>query len=157
MSLSKELYRCALTFIKRNKLEEGLKYLELSAQKNNPEAQKFLGDYYYINREYEKAFINYKDSIENGGTEGTYNLANCYMKGIGTKRDESKALFFYKKASEKDINAKYCLSICYLQGYGIKKLDNLENSKKEGIKLLKECVKEKHKKSIKKMTELKLR
>lgn len=157
MSLGKELYFCALKLIKSNNLEEGLKFLELSAKKNEPEAQKFLGDYYYINRDYQRAFINYKNSVENGGVDGTYNLANCYMKGIGTERDETKALFFYKRASEKDINAKYCLSICYIQGYGIKKSDNREYKKKEGIKLLRECAKEKHKKSIKKMVELRLR
>ena len=157
MSLNKEIYYCALKLIKNNNLEEGLKFLKLSAQKNYPEAQKFLGDYYYINREYKKAFINYKNSVENGGIEGTYNLADCYMKGIGTERDETKAVFFYKKASEKDINAKYCLSICYLQGWGIKKSENKVNIKKEGIKLLKECAKEKHQKSIRKIVELKLK
>ena len=46
-------------------------------------------------------------------------LADCYLKGTGTKKDRHAAFYCYKAASDSgDKNALYPLGLCYAMGIG---------------------------------------
>jgi len=49
-----------------------------------------------------------------------YNLAICYLNGIGVSLDSSKAIQYYHSAADKGyVMAQYNLAICYEIGKGV--------------------------------------
>lgn len=54
----------------------------------------------YKGKDYKKAFKNYKKSAELGYNKGCYELAECYIGGIGTDTDYHKAIEWYRKAAD---------------------------------------------------------
>lgn len=54
----------------------------------------------YKGKDYKKAFKYYKKSAELGYNKGCYELAECYIGGIGTDTDYHKAIEWYRKAAD---------------------------------------------------------
>lgn len=98
-------------------IENALKYLTLSAEKDCSISQVALGDYYkYTIKDYEKAIHWYnKASIQNIAS-ADFHLGDIYFQqGIYTK-----AITHLLKAAEKNIPyAFYYLGICYCNGNGL--------------------------------------
>jgi len=65
---------------------------------------------------YLKAYQNQKDNCPS-----IFNLAQCYDKGEGVKRDEAKAIALYKEGSSYDADCIVALAVCYEEGRGVEK------------------------------------
>ena len=92
---------------------------QLLARIGNARAQNALGDYYYDQKQYKKAFSWYKKSAEQGFAQAQYNLAWCYEAGEGVKKNETKAFEWYQKSADQGFaKAQHNLGICYYNGIG---------------------------------------
>ena len=68
----------------------------------------------------EEAFELYKKSAEAGYMQATVNLGNCYLQGIGTKRNQQEAFkCFSDAANNGNAYGQFCLGMCYRNGNGI--------------------------------------
>ena len=89
-----------------------------------------------IPQDHSRAFFLYANAAKQNHALSSYKLACCYEEGRGTKRDHSKALRFYKKASALgEPKAMHRLGLALLQG----ELGCPEDQK-EGITWLKQAV-----------------
>lgn len=69
----------------------------------------------------ERAFRAYAIAAAMGHKGAPIKLADCYLKGVGTKSDRHSAFYWYKTASELgDKAALYPLGLCYAMGIGTK-------------------------------------
>lgn len=69
----------------------------------------------------ERAFRAYAIAAAMGHKKAPLKLADCYLKGVGVKRDRRSAFYWYKTASElEDKAAFYPLGLCYAMGIGTK-------------------------------------
>jgi len=69
-----------------------------------------------------KTFECYKKAAEQGRAVAQYNLAICYVNGIGIEKDEKQAVEWYKKAAAQGYAKAQCnLGVCYEKGTGIEK------------------------------------
>ena len=67
----------------------------------------------------------YTESAEQGNAKAQEQLGFMYLKGIGVKKDATKAVKLFAAASEKDdAKAQYFLGQAYLHGDGIEKNEN---------------------------------
>ena len=83
------------------------------------------GDNYYKNRDYEKSFKCFK-RIAKCDTYAQYNLGFFYGTGLGVKKNDKKAYFYFKQAAEKGHNlAQYSLATLYAKGKGTLKNNEL--------------------------------
>ena len=68
----------------------------------------------------EEAFRLYAISCAMGHMPATFKLAECYLAGIGTKKNRHGAFFWYKKALEMgEDKALIPLALCYVNGVGV--------------------------------------
>lgn len=120
---------------------EAVKWLKKLATRPHvsfPEAQFLLADFYGrgvhgLKVEHSKAFGLYLQASKLNHPGATYRVAVCYEMGAGVKKDEARALQFYRKASasgEPLAMHKYALMLLYGQ-LGCKQ------SVKEGVSWLK--------------------
>ncbi|KAI9016493.1 hypothetical protein CLU79DRAFT_762862 [Phycomyces nitens] len=66
---------------------------------------------------HERAFLWYIQASKQSHAEATYRVGVCYELGIGTRRDEARAMAFYRKAAVmSNIRSMYKLGIILLQG-----------------------------------------
>ena len=78
----------------------------------------------------EMLFNNYKKKVQKGGNyknivEIQYELANCYMNGIGVQINHKEALYYLKLSAEKGhMKSQYYLSNYYEEGKYIEKNTN---------------------------------
>jgi TPR repeat protein len=71
--------------------------------KNNDSFDKTLdkkSSLYCTNKNKSKTFMKYKEEAESGDENSLYKLAKCYNFGIGTNKNEEKAIECYKKLSK---------------------------------------------------------
>jgi TPR repeat protein len=48
-----------------------------------------------------------------------YNLAGCYLQGLGTPKSDTQALYWLKLSAAEDVKeAQYLLGCCYEKGIG---------------------------------------
>ena len=55
---------------------------------------------YFLNKEYDKALPILKKEAKNGSKQAMYKLGFMYEKGLGTKVDHKKSLYWYKQMSK---------------------------------------------------------
>ena len=82
---------------------EGIKWLEKAAQKDNKYALSTLGDYYYKQETYDKAFTYYKRVADLGHENKLlyHRLGAIYREGLGgVTKDEISAIAWLVKAYE---------------------------------------------------------
>lgn len=105
-------------------LEKAFQYYKKAAELRNDEAKAKVGLCYLngegVEQNDAQAFFWFSRS--NDRYYGHYNLAQCYLKGIGTKKDLNKAVIYLEKAvAEKCIDltsARKQLADLYRKGYG---------------------------------------
>lgn len=97
---------------------------KVSASKNIPFAQAFLGNYYYngigVVKDKKKALDWYTKSANQGFPPAQYDLAKMYERGEGTEIDINKSMYWLNKAVEKDYPpAQSWLASNYVNGTGV--------------------------------------
>ncbi|GBB89241.1 hypothetical protein RclHR1_15920003 [Rhizophagus clarus] len=86
-----------------------------NAEKGDAASQHFIGNYYYVNRDYNKAIEWYSKSSSGGNIKATYMLGNCYYDN-----DKKKAFELYLKSAKGGYNiASFMVGNCYHYGNGI--------------------------------------
>ena len=107
--------------IERNE-EDGLKWMEASAQGEFLKAQKDLGYYWRDKEEYQKAFTYFQSAAENGDAEAQNELGVMYSRGQGTEKDDAKAVELYQKSAEQGYAiAQSNMGFRYKNGNGVQK------------------------------------
>ncbi|PWN91210.1 HCP-like protein [Acaromyces ingoldii] len=121
-------------------VREAIGLLKKIAERGHPDAQYFLADCYANGigtpkgkQDFDRAYPLFVLAAKHGHPDAAYRAATCYEKGWGCRKDSSKALQFYRKASSQSHpGAQYRLATAELNGeLGLKK------SAREGVKWLK--------------------
>ena len=114
-------------------LAEAIKWYKIAVNQGNSEAQKNLGDCYFlgkgVEKDYEKAADLYLDAFNNNNYKAKDRLGTCcyllgehYYKGQHVKKDYYKAVIWYQKAAEKGVSkCQWKLGYCYYKGHGVEK------------------------------------
>jgi TPR repeat protein len=100
--------------------DQGVAALMKRAQKADPAAYLELADYYYNSIDGRThAFEWYQRAAECGIPRALLRCGDCLMAGLGTEKNELKAVEAYKKAAGKnDTEAQYRMGECCLNGTG---------------------------------------
>src|SRR5579864_2126607 len=70
-----------------------------------------------INKDYPKAISIYESLANNGDKIANYQLGYFYLNGLGVQKDPQRALTYFSKASELQLNdADFALGILYYYG-----------------------------------------
>lgn len=125
--------------LKNVSLEERFEWIQV-ATKHSPDNSYFhnlLGICYEQGlgciQDFVLAFKEYWTASEHDDGYALNKLGECYLVGQGTDTNEEKAFECFKKASEKNSDAKFNLGRCYLWGWGVDK------NEKQGFSYLKEA------------------
>lgn len=116
---------------------KAMQWILKSALSGYKEAQEKMGDIYYDNKQYEKAVLWYTKAAKQKSRNSEYRLGFCYFFGDGVKADTAKAVKLWESSMQADTikyhdgryllvritnpGAMYNLSLCYENGWGVKK------------------------------------
>lgn len=108
---------------KESLLDEGFKWLKKLSMTGYPEAQFYLANCYASDRAHDKAFPLYVLASKHSHIPACYEAATCYENGRGTKKDNPRAVQFYRKAASSGHKAAmYRMGTALLYGQlGLKK------------------------------------
>lgn len=103
---------------------ESVRWLRLSADNGNSEAQNNLGVAYYrgreVARDYKQAIRLFRLSAEQGNPKAQFNLAWSYIVANGITQDYSEAAKWYLKSAEQGFApAQIETGDCYALGQGV--------------------------------------
>ncbi|MDR0218179.1 MAG: sel1 repeat family protein [Enterobacteriaceae bacterium] len=89
---------------------EGLKWIEKSANNGNAIAQNNLGTLYLngtypLKKDLKKSFEWFRKSAEQGVAEAQYNLASSYHNAKGVEKNDEDAFYWYQKAADQNNTA----------------------------------------------------
>jgi TPR repeat protein len=74
----------------------------------------------FKNKDYEKAFREWKAAAEAGQAEAQFDLGVLYAKGLGVLRDLTVAVDWYRKAAQQgNAEAQFALGQMYARGWGV--------------------------------------
>ncbi len=80
------------------------------------------GQAYYDKGNYSMAFISFENAAELGHGPAMVELGMCYLQGMGTAKNEEKAVKYFRAAIKaNESNGKLDLGYCYEYGLGVKK------------------------------------
>ena len=101
--------------------EESDKWLRISANNGNPQAQCMVGDAYYYGMgvpiNLKESAIWYLKAAEQGYPDGQFKIALAYLEGEGVSQDNTQGLYWLRKAADNDHpDAQDALAIIY--GFG---------------------------------------
>ncbi|EXX57741.1 uncharacterized protein OCT59_028835 [Rhizophagus irregularis] len=97
--------------------QNNYKFYIKSAENGDSASQYYIGNWYYIKKDYNKAIEWYLKSSEGGNIKAMYILGCCYEYEYGVMKDEKKAFELYLKSAEGGY--KHALSElggCYYHG-----------------------------------------
>jgi TPR repeat protein len=122
--------------------QEALDYYEYSAKSDDGTASILLAQLHYFGTEgsepdYEKARINFENSIANGHESSYAFLGQIYYRGEGVPIDYEKAYEYFTKAAERNVpSALNGLGLMYWNGQIVEKdLDMAESYFKQAADL----------------------
>lgn len=118
-----ELEKCIEMYRNKN-FEESAECLRALAQQGNPEAQAWLGLYYYegkgVKQNFEQSVFWFGKAAQKGHINSQISLGNIYRDGKGVKQSFEEAARWYRKASDQgSARAQSELGIFYLLGNGV--------------------------------------
>jgi len=121
--LSNQLFKYASALIKQNKVEEGIKQLEMAAHRHHPTALYELASYYELGlgvaKDTRKAITYYQEAIEAGSSDARFNLALLLVKSKTNSNNLAEARSLMTTlAKQGDIEAQYSLSLMYKDALG---------------------------------------
>ncbi|KAI7903081.1 uncharacterized protein BX663DRAFT_569157 [Cokeromyces recurvatus] len=117
---------------------EAKRLLKQIAMRRHSESQYYLANMYAsgilkATNSHEKAFAFFVQSAKRKHPDAVYRTAKCYEEGLGTKKDKSKAVQYYRKAAALNHpGAMYRLGLAEMKGEL-----NLTRSTRNGHKWLK--------------------
>lgn len=106
---------------------EGVKYLQMSAEKGYYQAQySYAFCFAYgqgTKQDYDQAVAWFTKAADNGCAEAMYELGNSYFKcALGLPQDYGKAVEWYKKGAQANSSNSFVnLGYCYEKGLGVEK------------------------------------
>ena len=81
-----------------------LKYFNIPAKQNNPDAEFMLGTLYFdgicVSKNLEKAVSYFEKASTHNHAKGSLHLARCYEQGLGVSENREKAILLYKQAAK---------------------------------------------------------
>lgn len=83
-------------------LDEGYRYMKKLAHSGHADAAYYMAKAFLDDGDCDRAFPYLELAAKHGNVRGTLSLAQAYELGLGTKRDKSRAMQFYKKAASLD-------------------------------------------------------
>ena len=95
-------------------VNEAIRILNKAIELGDTDAYGILGCIYedeagiYGKKDQKKAFECYYKGAQHGVTRCEYNLGFCYEEGLGIPHNAKKALFWYKKAADKNYTGAKC-------------------------------------------------
>ncbi len=118
-----ELYKIGMNYYDKEKYENAVLYLGISAKLGNLDAQSQLAICFYygegIEQDYKKAVFWLEKAASRGNARAMRNLAICYMNGKGVNTDYTQSFYWCKKAAMKeDAEAQFLLAQHYSGGFG---------------------------------------
>lgn len=97
---------------------EGLKWLELAAQRGDAEAVTILA-WYHQERDEAKAFYWWNRAADLGAKDAQWQMVRRFRSGLGTRASESDAFRWCRKLAEGgDVRAMREVGHCYEEGKG---------------------------------------
>lgn len=112
-----------------------------AAEMGQPEAQCFLGEWYYYGErelvvDLGETYKWWRKAAERGYYQAQYMIGDCYDFGRGCEENKKEAVKWFKRSASKDyIPAVYALGLCYHYGNGVRK------NKKEALKYFRRAAK----------------
>src|SRR3954452_19040022 len=74
----------------------------------------------FKNREYERAYREWKASADAGQAEAEFDLGLLYAQGLGVRRDLTEAARWYRRSAEQgNAQAEFALGQMYSRGWGV--------------------------------------
>lgn len=90
------------------------------AEQGDPLAQLGLGNHYYRNKQYDKAYAWFRRAATQGYAPAEWRLGALYQDGYGVSQSYKKAAKWYRSAaSHGSHEAEFWLSILYISGKGV--------------------------------------
>ncbi|CAG8734084.1 5485_t:CDS:1, partial [Dentiscutata heterogama] len=103
-------------------MKKAIKWYNKAIDNGCAAAERILGDYYFRNQSYSKAFKLLQSATDKGNIMAMYNLGLCYKKGRGTGENMEKGFEYLKQAAEMGVpNSLRELANCYEYGEGTAK------------------------------------
>jgi TPR repeat protein len=73
----------------------------------------------FKNKDYQKAYREWKAAADEGKAEAQFDLGVLYAQGLGVRRDLTEAAFWYRKSAEQgNAEAEFALGQMYSRGWG---------------------------------------
>ena len=121
--------------------EDFLSAYRKAAEMGQPEAQCFLGEWYYYGEkeiffDFCETYKWWRKTTERGYYQAQYNIGNCHDFDRSVEDDDKEAVKWFKRSASKGfIPAFFALGLCYYGGSCVRK------NKKEALKWFKKAAK----------------
>ncbi|CAG8758736.1 5018_t:CDS:2, partial [Cetraspora pellucida] len=107
--------------IKKN-IKKAIEWYEKASKDGCPVADCMLGNYYYKDGQYTRAFKLLKSAVEEGNAIAMHTLGLCYQKGRGTYANMAEGFKLFEQVAKMGLTAsQYELGQCYEDGKGTKR------------------------------------
>ncbi|CAG8574185.1 8985_t:CDS:2 [Racocetra persica] len=111
----------------KKSIKEAIEWYNKAIGDGCPAAECMLGNYYYKNGEYIRAFKLLESAVKKGNVAAMHTLGLCYQKGRGTNANIAEGFKLFEEAAKMGLpSSQYELGQCYEYGKGTK--ENLEKA-----------------------------
>ncbi|CAG8672331.1 4450_t:CDS:2 [Racocetra fulgida] len=105
----------------KKSIKEAIEWYNKAIGDECPAAECMLGNYYYKNGEYIRAFKLLESAVKKGNITAMHTLGLCYQKGRGTSANMAEGFKLFEKAAKMGLpSSQYELGQCYESGKGTK-------------------------------------
>ncbi|WP_294463513.1 hypothetical protein, partial [uncultured Ruminobacter sp.] len=115
--------------LNKENAERGAELLSKAAKTNNVRTYYPLGEYYFKNKDYEKAVVNYELAVKNKDFRARLPLAKIYMDNLVPVIDKESVfrMIYQEQHDNSGRESDILLAKCFINGWGT--LPNLEKAR----------------------------